>query len=52
VEYFKAKTQFHQGMQCKDDKSFGQMIARLKKTEEIIKGFIKVRTIKFWMNFI
>jgi len=41
AEYFKAKTQFHQGMQCKDDKSFGEMIARLKLTEELIKNFIK-----------
>ena len=51
MEYFKAKTQFHQGMQCKDDKSFGQMIARLKKAEDLIKAFIKVIWIFFRFFF-
>jgi len=41
VQYFKAKTEWHQALQCKDDKKFGEMIARLQIAQATLKNIIK-----------
>ena len=43
VQYFKAKTEWHQALQCKDEKKFGEMIARLQIAQATLKNIIKVR---------
>ena len=42
VQYFKAKTEWHQALQCKDDKKFGEMIARLQIAQATLKNIIRV----------